>query len=60
MSSQAAVVRRTGAATLLWRFRLASLGTQAVLWTTMGLLFGALTERSLQERRRQQAAPAAR
>ena len=47
-------------ATLLWRFRLASLGTQAVLWTTMGLLFGALTERSLQERRRQQAAAAAR
>ncbi len=47
-------------ATLLWRFRLASLGTQAVLWTTMGLLFGALTERSLQERRRHQAAPTAR
>ena len=37
-------------ATLLWRFRLASLGTQAVLWTTVGLLFGALTERSLQGR----------
>ncbi|MCW2638497.1 MAG: hypothetical protein JWP76_803, partial [Dactylosporangium sp.] len=34
-------------ATLLWRFRLASLGTQLVLWTTFGLLFGALTERSL-------------
>jgi predicted cobalt transporter CbtA len=34
-------------ATLLWRFRLAALGTQAVLWATIGLLFGALTERSL-------------
>ena len=45
-------------ATLLWRFRLASLGTQAVLWTTLGLLFGALTERSLQDRRRQPAAGA--
>ena len=45
-------------ASLLWRFRLASLGTQAVLWTTLGLLFGALTERSLQYRRRQPAAAA--
>lgn len=32
---------------LLWQFRLASLGTQAVLWTTIGLAFGALTQRSL-------------
>jgi hypothetical protein len=32
-------------ATVLWRFRLASVGTQLVLWTTIGLLFGALTER---------------
>lgn len=32
-------------ATVLWRFRLASLGTQTVLWTTLGLAFGALTER---------------
>jgi predicted cobalt transporter CbtA len=31
---------------LLWRFRLASIGTQAVLWISMGLLFGALTERA--------------
>ncbi|NJC71144.1 CbtA family protein [Planosporangium thailandense] len=37
-------------ATVLWRFRLASVGTQLVLWTTIGLLFGALTERG--ERRR--------
>ena len=34
-------------ADVLWRFRIASLGTQAVLWGTLGLLFGALTERSL-------------
>ena len=33
-------------AVVLWRFRLASLGIQVVLWTTIGLLFGALTERS--------------
>jgi predicted cobalt transporter CbtA len=33
-------------ATLLWRFRLASLGVQAVLWAALGLLFGALTERA--------------
>jgi predicted cobalt transporter CbtA len=33
-------------ATVLWRFRVASLGTQLVLWTTFGLLFGALTERA--------------
>lgn len=31
---------------LLWQFRLASLGTQAVMWATLGLLFGYLTERS--------------
>ncbi|HEX8927303.1 MAG TPA: CbtA family protein, partial [Actinomycetota bacterium] len=37
-------------ATVLWRFRLASLGTQAVLWAAFGLLFGALTERSLRGR----------
>jgi hypothetical protein len=34
-------------ATVLWRFRIASLGMQAVLWATFGLLFGELTERSL-------------
>jgi predicted cobalt transporter CbtA len=31
---------------LLWQCRLASLGTQAVMWSTLGLLFGYLTERS--------------
>ena len=39
-------------ATVLWRFRLASIGTQAVLWTVCGLLFGALTERSLRHAER--------
>jgi predicted cobalt transporter CbtA len=34
-------------AAVLWRFRVASLGIHAVLWTTIGLLFGALTERAL-------------
>jgi magnesium-transporting ATPase (P-type) len=36
-------------AVVLWRFRLASLGTQVILWTTLGLLFGALTEHSLRK-----------
>ncbi|MEU8423205.1 CbtA family protein [Micromonospora sp. NPDC048835] len=36
-------------AALLWEFRLASLGTQVVLWTGIGLLFAALLH---QERRR--------
>jgi predicted cobalt transporter CbtA len=31
--------------TLMWRFRVASLGIQAVMWATLGLLFGWLTER---------------
>jgi hypothetical protein len=33
-------------ADVLWRFRLASLAIQVSLWTTLGLLFGALTERA--------------
>jgi hypothetical protein len=37
-------------AVVLWRFRVASLGIQAVLWTAIGLLFGALTERSFADR----------
>jgi predicted cobalt transporter CbtA len=32
-------------ASLLWRFRVAALELQAVLWTVVGLLFGWLTER---------------
>jgi predicted cobalt transporter CbtA len=35
-------------AIVLWRFRVANLGIQAVIWTSMGLLFGYLTERSFQ------------
>lgn len=34
-------------ATLLWSFRLNSLGVQAVLWTVLGLTFGVLAERQL-------------
>jgi hypothetical protein len=34
-------------AVVLWRFRIAALGIQLILWTTIGLLFGALTEKSL-------------
>jgi predicted cobalt transporter CbtA len=35
-------------AVVLWRFRVAALGIQAVTWSTIGLLFGYLTERSFQ------------
>jgi hypothetical protein len=38
-------------AVVLWRFRLGSLGIEAVLWATFGLLFGALTEHSLRRHR---------
>lgn len=31
----------------LYQFRIASFGIQSALWTTLGLLFGALTERSM-------------
>jgi len=34
-------------ADVLWRFRVASIAIQASLYATLGLLFGALTERSL-------------
>ncbi|MHA6685217.1 CbtA family protein [Mesorhizobium sp. A556] len=34
-------------ADLLWRFRTASLGLHAVLWTVIGLAFGAVAERNL-------------
>ncbi|MEU5877971.1 CbtA family protein [Spirillospora sp. NPDC047279] len=43
-------------ATVLWDFRVASLGIQVVLWSTLGLLFGALTERAF--RRAAPSAPA--
>ncbi|MFC6878813.1 MULTISPECIES: CbtA family protein [Actinomadura] len=38
-------------ATVLWDFRIASLGVQAVLWATLGLAFGYLTERAFAKRR---------
>jgi len=34
-------------AVVLWQFRIASLGMQFVMWTTIGLLFGWLTERAM-------------
>src|SRR5215472_1144901 len=34
-------------ATTLWSFRMASLGTEAVLWIALGLVFGLLAERLL-------------
>jgi hypothetical protein len=37
-------------AVVLWRFRMAALGIQFVLWISLGFLFGWLTERSLQNR----------
>jgi predicted cobalt transporter CbtA len=40
-------VPATFPAQTLWQFRLASLGTEAVLWLTLGLAFGYFTERSL-------------
>jgi Probable cobalt transporter subunit (CbtA) len=41
-------VPATFSATTLWKFRLASLGVEAVLWTALGLIFGVLAERRLQ------------
>jgi hypothetical protein len=37
-------------AAVLWRFRLASLGIETVLWTALGLVFGVLAERQLAPR----------
>jgi predicted cobalt transporter CbtA len=34
-------------ATLLWKFRVASMGIQVVLWATIGFLFGFLTNRNV-------------
>ncbi|MDY7532758.1 CbtA family protein [Pseudomonas sp. Bout1] len=38
-------------AVLLWKFRVASLGIQLVLWTTLGLVFGTVAERKLSQPR---------
>jgi predicted cobalt transporter CbtA len=43
---------------LLWNFRLASLGTQLVVWTVLGLAFGAVADRGTRDTRAA-AAPAA-
>jgi len=37
-------------ASTLWRFRTASIGTQATLWLALGLTFGALAEKSLNKK----------
>ena len=34
-------------AALLWRFRIASIGSQLLMWAAIGLLFGALAQRTL-------------
>jgi hypothetical protein len=34
-------------AVLLWQFRMASLGMQAIMWAAIGLLFGVLSEKAL-------------
>ena len=39
-------------ADILWRFRLASIGTEACVWTVVGLGFGALADRLLLPRPR--------
>ncbi len=33
-------------AVVLWKFRIASVGAQFIMWATLGLLFGALTQRA--------------
>lgn len=37
-------------AVVLWRFRVVSIGIQAILWATFGLLFGVVAERVLSNR----------
>lgn len=37
-------------AVVLWQFRIASFGMQLVMWTTLGLAFGALTEKAIPAR----------
>jgi predicted cobalt transporter CbtA len=38
-------------ATVLWQFRIASLGGQLIMWATLGLLFGVAAERLLAQKR---------
>jgi predicted cobalt transporter CbtA len=44
-------VPRTFPATTLWRFREASIGMQAVMWTTVGLVFAATAQRAMSGQR---------
>jgi predicted cobalt transporter CbtA len=37
-------------AVVLWQFRIASAGAQLIMWTTIGIAFGALTERAAARR----------
>ena len=39
-------------AVVLWQFRIASLGAQLIMWATLGLVFGALTEQAATRRKR--------
>jgi predicted cobalt transporter CbtA len=39
---------------LLWQFRITSSGTLVVLWTGLGVIFGALCERAKHAERRQE------
>jgi predicted cobalt transporter CbtA len=43
---------------VLWQFRMASAGAQLIMWTTIGLAFGALTERAAASRSSLQFKPA--
>jgi predicted cobalt transporter CbtA len=43
-------VPRAFPASLLWEFRIAAWGMQLLLWSTLGLLFGWLTEREQRAR----------
>ena len=36
---------------VLWQFRMASLGAQAIMWTVLGLGFGAWVERDFARQR---------
>ena len=44
-------------ATLLWDFRIASLGTQVVLWTALGLAYAALLHHRTRDRETAPATP---
>jgi hypothetical protein len=38
-------------AVVLWNFRVASIGAQFIMWATLGLLFGALSQRTAKYQR---------